>query len=73
MISILKNIWNGIKSVLGWLDTIFGYFGDFLSFVAHIPVTIARYISYLPAPLLAVTGICITVAIIGLILGRRRL
>lgn len=72
MISILKNIWNGIKSVLGWLDTIFGYFGDFLSFVAHIPVTIGRYLCYLPAPLLAVTGICITVAIIGLILGRRR-
>ena len=72
MISLLKNIWNGIKSALGWVDTIFGYFADFLDFVLHIPLTIGRYISYLPAPLVAVAGICVTVAIIGLILGRRR-
>lgn len=72
MISILQNIWNGLKDVLGWFKTIFGYFGDFLDFVAGIPITIGRYISYIPAPIAAVAGVCITVAIVGLILGRRR-
>lgn len=72
MLSILENIWNGIKSALGWVDKIFDWFADFLDFALHIPVVIVKYISYLPTELIAITGICITVAIIALILGRRR-
>lgn len=72
MISILKNIWNGIKGVLGWLDTIFGYVASFLKFIGSGFSALWGYVDQLPAWLVASAVACLTVGILIFVLGRSK-
>lgn len=72
MLSILQNIWNGLKSVLGWFDKIFEYVADFFDFIISGVETAWSYLSELPLWLTGSATLCLTVGILIFILGRSK-
>lgn len=72
MLSILKNIWDGIKGILGWLDKIFEYVGQFFHFLGSALSTAWGYLSELPLWLTAPAALCLTVGVVMFILGRSK-
>lgn len=72
MLSILQNIWDGIKGILGWLQTIFEYVGQFFRFLGSALVTAWGYLSELPLWLTAPAAVCLTVGVVMFVIGRSK-